>query len=77
LQNPFVRLGDMVINLEHVTRIAKVKSENVYYFEVYIDGGVDPFLQFREDSTEGKALRYWFERVAPLAHTGNDVPLAD
>ncbi len=69
----FKHLGQKTINLDHITYIDKVKGENGNYYNLYTAGRLEWLFQFKEDSTEGKALRRWLEIVSPLAHTNDDI----
>ena len=65
MQNSFLRLGNKLINLDHVAYINREKGENGNYYEVYTSGNYKPHWTFVESSVEGKALMTWFERQNP------------
>lgn len=61
MKNSFIRLGNKLINLDHVTHIAKEKGENGYYYAVYVAGKDTPEWVFPESEAGGNALRQWFK----------------
>ncbi len=70
MQNSFVRLGNTLINQDHITYINKLKREDGQYYEVYVAGKDEAQWRFDESSIEGKSIKLWFD---DLKYTyGND-----